>query len=117
MPLLVDTGILYALADRRDAWHRRVVAYLTASPQSLLAPATVLPEVTYLLRERIGAQAERAFVSSVARGEIAVTYSFSDWARRCKRVQSESPALCLLTPAGNSEHDKPDGRRVLYRYS
>ena len=82
MPLLVDTGVVYALADRRDAWHRRVVGYLTASPQTLLAPATVLPEVTYLLRVRIGAQAERAFVSSVARGEIAVEdLTARDWKR------------------------------------
>ncbi len=23
MPLLLDTGMLYALADRKDGWHRR----------------------------------------------------------------------------------------------
>ena len=72
MPLLVDTGVIYALADRRDAWHKRVRAYLVANPDTLLAPATILPEVAYLLRTRIGADAERAFVGSVARGEIAV---------------------------------------------
>ncbi len=72
MPLLVDTGVLYALADRRDAWHTRVRHYLQSHPDTLLAPVTILPEVTYLLRERIGAQAEHAFVQSVAKGEIAV---------------------------------------------
>ena len=72
MPLLVDTGVLYALADRRDAWHARVRDYLRKHPQTLLAPVTVLPEVAYLLRERIGAHAEAAFVASLANGEIAV---------------------------------------------
>ena len=82
MPLLVDTGVLYALADRRDAWHRRVITYLKASPQPLLAPVTILPEVAYLLRERIGPHAETAFVSSVARGEVIVeNLTLRDWKR------------------------------------
>src|ERR687895_1314083 len=72
MPLLVDTGVLYALADRSDAWHARVRTYLHAHPHTLLAPVTILPEVAYLLRERIGADAELAFVRSVANGELAV---------------------------------------------
>jgi predicted nucleic acid-binding protein len=72
MPLLVDTGVLYALADRRDAWHTRVRNYLQSRRDTLLAPVTILPEVAYLLRERIGAQAELAFTHSIAKGEIAV---------------------------------------------
>jgi len=72
MPLLVDTGVIYALADRRDAWHVRVRRYLRTHPDTLLAPVTVLPEVAYLLRERIGADAELAFARSIARIEVAV---------------------------------------------
>ena len=72
MLLLVDTGVLYALADRRDAWHARVHAYLSDHRDTLLAPVTILPEVTYLLRDRIGAHAELAFVRSIANGELAV---------------------------------------------
>jgi predicted nucleic acid-binding protein len=72
MPLVVDTGVLYALADRRDAWHERVRTYLLSSPDTLLAPVTVLPEVAYLLRERIGAVAELAFIRSIVNGELAV---------------------------------------------
>ena len=52
MPLLVDTGVLFALADRRDAWHPKVKRYLQTTPQTLLAPVTILPEVAYLLRHR-----------------------------------------------------------------
>ncbi len=72
MALLVDTGVLYALADRDDAWHRRVREYLIAHQEPLLAPVTVLPEVAYLLRERIGSRAERAFVESLSQGELAM---------------------------------------------
>lgn len=72
MPLLVDTGVVYALADRRDAWHTRVRTYLSEHPDTLLAPVTILAEVTYLLRERIGPGAELAFIRSIAKGEMAV---------------------------------------------
>lgn len=72
MPLLVDTGVLYALADRRDAWHARVRTYLRSHPEALLVPVTILAEIAYLLRERIGAHAELAFVRSIAKGELAI---------------------------------------------
>jgi predicted nucleic acid-binding protein len=72
MPLLCDTGVVYALADRRDAWHARVRQYLESHPDALLLPVTILAEVAYLLRERIGAAAELAFARSVADGEVAV---------------------------------------------
>ena|SRR5687768_255952 len=72
MALLVDTGVLYALADRHDAWHARVRDYLEAHAHTLLAPVTILPEVAYLLRDRIGPHAELAFVRSIAKGELAV---------------------------------------------
>ena len=82
MPLLVDTGVLYALADRRDAWHGKVKRYLQSSAQPLLAPVTILPEVAYLLRDRIGPDAERAFVASVAKGELGLESLMSrDWTR------------------------------------
>ena len=72
MALLCDTGVIYALADRRDAWHSRVREYVEAHPDTLLVPVTILAEVAYLLRERIGARAELAFARSIADGELAV---------------------------------------------
>jgi predicted nucleic acid-binding protein len=72
MALLVDTGVLFALADRRDAWHAPARDYVRAHPDTLLAPVTILAEVAYLLRERIGSNAEQAFVASIANGEVAV---------------------------------------------
>ena len=72
MPLLVDTGVVYALADRSDAWHASVVALVKAAREPLLAPVTILPEITYLLATRLGLHAERAFVRSLADGEVGV---------------------------------------------
>lgn len=63
---LADTGAIYALLDRADDWHERVVAWWRAQPREVLLPVTILPEVTYLLQTRIGAEAEHAFVRAVA---------------------------------------------------
>jgi hypothetical protein len=72
MAVLLDTGILYALADEDDAWHARARDWLERQTELLLVPATVLPEITYLLHARLGAAAERRFVGSVAAGELEV---------------------------------------------
>ena len=72
MPLLVDTGVLYALADRRDDWHARVVNYLGGVEESLVVPVTVIPEVAYLLHTRLSAAAEQAFVRSLVARELDI---------------------------------------------
>jgi predicted nucleic acid-binding protein len=72
MALLVDTGVLYALADRDDAWHVRARRFLQATKELLLVPVTVLPEVCYLLQARLGPVAERRFVEAVASGELTL---------------------------------------------
>jgi uncharacterized protein len=70
--LLADTGAILALIDRRDAWHARVRTFLSGRRELLLLPATVLPEITYMLRTWLGAGEELAFVNSIASGESAV---------------------------------------------
>lgn len=72
MPLLLDTGPLYALADRDDAWHERVRDFLEESRQPLLVPVSVLPEAAYLIRTRLGEPQELLFAESLAAGEITV---------------------------------------------
>ena len=72
MPLLVDTGALYALADADDAWHERMRDFLSSARQVLLVPVTVLPEVAYLVRTRLGAGAELKLAESIAAREVSV---------------------------------------------
>jgi len=96
VPLLVDTGILFALADTSDAWHRKARTFLAATQETLLVPITVLPEVAYLLHERIGADAERAFVHSIAEGELAVEEILRrDW-RRIEELMAEYEAIGMV---------------------
>ena len=70
--ILIDTGPLYAMADRDDDRHHRVVTFLESSQDALVVPATVLPEAAYLLERHLGAAAERKRIQSVVNGELAV---------------------------------------------
>ena len=72
MPLFLDTGAIYALADAGDEWHGRVRDLLEAGRQSLLVPVTVIPEAAYLIRKRLGAATELRFGESLAAGEIMI---------------------------------------------
>jgi len=91
MPVLVDTGVLYALADRDDAWHMRALAFLDDNSELLLVPVTVIPEVTYLLRARLGERAERAFVASLAAGELGVEPLTGIDLTRCAAIMGRHP--------------------------
>jgi len=72
MPLLVDTGALYALADADDLWHGRLKEFFSTRREGLPTPCTVLPEAAYLIRNRLGARVEHRFTESLAGGEIAI---------------------------------------------
>lgn len=71
-PILVDTGPLYAMADRDDDWHSRVVRFLERSRDELVVPVAVLPEAAYLLAAHLGPEAEQKLVRSVVNGEMAL---------------------------------------------
>ena len=71
-PILVDTGPLYAMADRDDDWHARVVRFLERSRDELVVPVGVLPEAAYLLAAHLGPEAEKKLVRSVVNGEMVV---------------------------------------------
>ncbi len=96
MPLLVDTGALYALADADDAWHRRMHDYLATERQALLTPSTVIPEAAYLIRSRLGSRIENMFVESLAGGEITVENLTQPDLARCAQLLGEYDFLGLV---------------------
>jgi hypothetical protein len=49
VPLLVDSGVLYALFDKNDAYHSRAVECFRKNRRPLVCNAPVITEVTYLL--------------------------------------------------------------------
>ena len=45
MTVLADTGAVYALLDRSDAWHRRVVSYWEGHAAEIRLPEPILAEL------------------------------------------------------------------------
>jgi len=72
MTVIADTGPLYALIDKSDAWHKRVVDWWRKNREPVIVPVCVLPEVCHLLHARISQQAEAAFVRAIGDGEFAI---------------------------------------------
>jgi predicted nucleic acid-binding protein len=93
MAILVDTGILYALADADDRWHEPANAWLDDVSELLIVSVTALPEVAYLLHTRLGPAAELAFVQSLAGGEIEVEDLRRTDLARCGDVMRRYPEI------------------------
>jgi predicted nucleic acid-binding protein len=72
LTLLIDTGPLVALADAGEPRRDAILAAIRDEPGSLVIPAPTTAEVDYLLGQRLGDQARRAFLTDLAAGRFAV---------------------------------------------
>ncbi len=72
MAILLDTGILYAYYDRRDAWHERALKIVRREQGQLVVPAPVIPEVDHLLAHRLGVKARYSFFQGLTGGHFLV---------------------------------------------
>lgn len=72
LALVVDTGPLLAALDRNDRWHSHCAELLESSPERLVLPAAVLPELDYLLRARLGTAPFVDVLEAIERGEVQV---------------------------------------------
>ena len=65
MTLVVDAGPLVALADIREPRRLQILELLEAERGSLFIPAPVTAEIDYLLGQRFGPPARRAFLEDL----------------------------------------------------
>lgn len=72
MALILDTGPLYASLDRRDRDHGRCRRLIEETDDALLIPSPVLPEVDYLVSERMGPAPMLALLADVERAAYLV---------------------------------------------
>jgi uncharacterized protein len=70
--ILLDAGILYASYDRRDLWHPSARKLIGEEVGGLIVPAPVIPEVDYLLGERLGTQAQEVFYEGLVDGSFFI---------------------------------------------
>lgn len=87
--IVVDTGVLFAAADRRDAHHAASAAFLDAQDsEQLILPVPVVVEAAWLIGDRLGAPVEAAFLASVADGEFRRhDLGDADWSRVANLVK------------------------------
>jgi predicted nucleic acid-binding protein len=81
--VVVDTGVLFAAADRRDRDHQVCVALLDAhSSDDLVLPVPVAVEAAWLIEHRLGPEVEAAFVTSFVAGDFTLSdLNAEDWSR------------------------------------
>jgi predicted nucleic acid-binding protein len=72
LTLVLDTGPLVALADAGEPRRDAILDALRHEPGSLVVPAPTTAEVDYLLGQRFGAAARRAFLADLAAGRFTV---------------------------------------------
>ena len=70
--ILADTGFLYALLDKRDAWHERSVVALERADEGLITTWPVLTEAVHLIMRSLGTPPAVALMQDVAEGGVAV---------------------------------------------
>ena len=70
--IAVDSGFIYALVDRRDAWHRRAVGLAGTAEQGWITTWPVLAEVCQLFLRRLSPRHADDLMSDVADGQLMV---------------------------------------------
>ncbi len=72
MTLLIDASPVVALADPDEPMRESILATLRDEPGDLVLPAPTTAEVDYLLGQRFGHAARRAFLGDLAKGRFNV---------------------------------------------
>ncbi|GAA3146780.1 putative nucleic acid-binding protein [Kribbella aluminosa] len=66
--MIVDTGVIVAMSNRRDDYHHQCTDLLTTTLEPLVLPEPLLVEIGYMLGSRASAQVEADFLRDVADG-------------------------------------------------
>jgi len=69
--VIVDTGLLVALADRSDRNHR-LAAAVFALPDPKVVPEPVVVEADWMILTYLGVEAEIAFLRALGEGSFAI---------------------------------------------
>ena len=70
--IAADSGFLYALVDRRDAWHARAAAQAGTAAEGWITTWPVLAEVGHLFHRRLSPRQANALMDDVADGLLMV---------------------------------------------
>lgn len=104
-PALLDTGVIVALLDRSENFHRHVVETVGALESPLVTCEAVIAESCYLLRNLSGAS--EAVLKNVTRGVFQIPFRLSTSVIEVQRILRKYRDLpvdfadaCLIHLAG-----------------
>ena len=72
MALIVDANALYAQANRLEPRHRDITGILRSEQGTLATTEVAVAEADYLILQRLGVDAELAFLTDLAEGTFIV---------------------------------------------
>ena len=72
MSLILDTNVLFASLDRRDAHHAECRDLIENANEARIIPATVLVELDYFIRTRLRDLVHAAFLRDITEGAYFV---------------------------------------------
>lgn len=72
--IIVDTSVIYALLDRADSWHERVVDWYRSALPELATTPLILAEVDHLAHARAGERAQAAWRHDLGNGAYLVEW-------------------------------------------
>jgi uncharacterized protein len=103
-PALLDSGVIFAWLNRRDADHARCVAALNGLIQPIATCEAVIVESCYLLRSQM--PAVRRVLENVANGVFQIPFRISESAMKVNELMAkyaDTPAdfadACLIAMA------------------
>ena len=82
--VLVDTGPLVALFNRRDQWHRWTIEAMGAIPIPLVTCEAVITEASYLLGRAFGSA--DALFEAIGRGAVSIQFTLGEEITSVRRL-------------------------------
>jgi predicted nucleic acid-binding protein len=87
--IIVDTGVIFAVADSSDADHDACEELLASFAGELVVPTPVIVETSWLIESRLGTGAEARFLRAVTSGELhRHDLGDADWERVLALVEA-----------------------------
>jgi predicted nucleic acid-binding protein len=93
--IIVDTGFLYALLDRDDAWNARAVTASAAVKEKWITTWPVLTEAVHLITKWLGAAPAIALLQDVAEGDVVVWEMKTEGLRKLPSLMKRYEGLSM----------------------
>lgn len=93
MTVIADTSAVLALIDADDAHHEEILELWQRTGAEWVLPWAVLPEIDYLLRRHVGADAARLFLDDVCAGAFVVEHGQPADVVRARDLDAQYAAL------------------------